>query len=638
MPKWGIHSLILEKALEKLDSVNNNEITEHLNDIKAHKDMALLGSIGPDFFFFSPDYEKVGKIFKLYKNIEKVIEPFNNIKDKIEEVKSTITAPFETFIGAMLPKTVKLIKLAKDEIEETVSLFSSLVSTGLLEGVVDGANLVSDAAGYNKATGEFFDLFIPDMQNNEPETIWPWFDMLHYRKTGEFAKNLVAIADNGTPKQRAYAYGYLSHITGDVVGHAYINQVVGGPYRLASQRHVVVENFMDTSALFKHDGTSINATLKDRLKFPENFENLDDDIVDLLFEAFKNTYTDPNEHPQVVNVVKKKEEEEEEEMFTQDSGYLSKQQIKDTYETIFIILDITKRMRVERPTEPFPNALDFLDDVLDNFLDHFTNPPGMDFSSGSCSWSDALSFGTSSSSRKCYSEAFENLDDFIKQIAETIKWGLNSAFALIDLLNSAFLIMSLEVFFAIMYKIQLYMYDLYQTLRQTLALQGFVTPEPEDLNNSHEENLTIPKLDPREPISYPIFRDKSKSHLTITFNGFEKPKTRPDFYPRFVTTINSFIFDTPFNFDVLKLYSESCDIDTTVGFYKNSLRIGNAVDFTSWVIENAIDNTAAEGIKNIVYTNWNLDADRGYGYKTWSGDVPTDKDGQLPSGIDEIYI
>lgn len=632
MPKWGIHSLILEKALEKLDAVENNEITNHLNDIKTNKDMALLGSIGPDLFFFSPDYEAVEKIFQLYKNIEEVIAPFIKIKDKVQDIKDTITAPIETVIGDMVPNTIELIKLAKEEIEETVGLFSSLVSTGLLTGVVEGANIVTDAVGWNTASGKFFDQFLPGMQNNESEKDWYWFDMLHYRKTGEFAKNLVAIADNGTAKQRAYAYGYLSHITGDVIGHAYVNQVVGGPYRLASQRHVVVESFMDVSAIYKHDGTSVNATLKDRLKFPENFEHLNDDIVDLLFNAFKNTYTEPNSHPQRVNVIK------DGGSFTQDSGYLNKQQIKDTYEICYRILDITKKMRVERPTEPFPNALGFLDDVLDDFLDHFTNPPGFDFSTGSCSWSDALSFGTSSSSRRCYSEAFENLDDFIKQISETIKWGLNSVFALVDLLSSALLVISLKVFFAILYRIQLLMYDLYQTLRQTLALQGFVTPEPEDLNNSHEENLTIPTIDPREPLGYPIFRDKNKSHLTITFNGSEKPRTKPDFYPRFVTTLNSFILDTPFNFDVLKLYAESESIELTVALYRGFLRIGNAVDFTSWVIENAIDKSSEEEIKRIVYTNWNLDADRGYGYKTWKGDVPKDKNDQQSAVVNEIFL
>jgi hypothetical protein len=632
MPKWGIHSLILEKALEKLDAVDNSEITDHLNDIKANKDMALLGSIGPDLFFFSPDYEMVDKIFQLYKNIEKIIAPFKKIKNTIEDIKEKVTEPVDAIIGTMVPNTVELIQLAKTEIEETVDLFSSLVRTGLLTGVVEGPNLVTDAVGWNKATGKFFDQFLPGMQTNEPEEKWYWFDMLHYRKTGEFAKNLVDIASNGTPKQRAYAYGYLSHITGDVVGHAFVNQVVGGPYRLASQRHVVVESFMDVSAIFKHDGTSINATLKDKLQFPENFEHLDDEVIDLLFNAFKTTYTAPNSHPQLVNVIKNGGS------FTQDSGYLSKQQIKDTYEICYKIIDITKSMRVERPTEPFPNALEFLDSVLDNFIDHITDPPEIDFSTGSCSWSDALSFGITSSSRQCYSEAFENLDDFISQIAETIVWGLKSVFALIDLLSSALLVMSLEVFFAILYKIQLLMYDLYQTLRHTLALEGFITPEPEDLNNSHEENLTIPQLDPREPGSYPIFRDKSKSHLTITFDGSEKPKTRPDFYPRFITTLNSFIFEKPFNFDILKLYANSESIEETVNLYRGFLTIGNAVDFTSWVIENAIDESSEEDIKKIVYTNWNLDADRGYGYKTWEGDVPKDKNDQQSSVLNEIFL
>ena len=140
------------------------------------------------------------------------------------------------------------------------------------------------------------------LQNNEPETKWYWFDMLHYRKTGEFAKNLVAIAQSGTDRQRAYAYGYLSHITTDLVGHAYVNQIVGGPYRLHSQRHTVVENFMDTRQVFEEDGSSVNQTLLDKLSMPDTYEPLHEEICDMLHQAFINTYTNPAERPQRVNL------------------------------------------------------------------------------------------------------------------------------------------------------------------------------------------------------------------------------------------------------------------------------------------------------------------------------------------------
>jgi hypothetical protein len=37
------------------------------------------------------------------------------------------------------------------------------------------------------------------------------------------------------------------------------------------------------------------------------------------------------------------------------------------------------------------------------------------------------------------------------------------------------------------------------------------------------------------------------------------------------------------------------------------------------VTDNFSLNGTGEGNPNVVFTNWNLDSDRGYGYKTWSG-------------------
>ena len=61
--------------------------------------------------------------------------------------------------------------------------------------------------------------------------------MLHYRNTGEYGQALwngaVERADDGA---KAYALGYLTHIATDVTGHAVVNAIAGGPFRLHWQR------------------------------------------------------------------------------------------------------------------------------------------------------------------------------------------------------------------------------------------------------------------------------------------------------------------------------------------------------------------------------------------------------------------
>jgi hypothetical protein len=77
-------------------------------------------------------------------------------------------------------------------------------------------------------------------------TTWFWADVLHYWRSGRFVEKLVEEArERKNANLLAYAYGYVTHYVTDVVGHPYVNQVVGGPWRLYWQRHHLVENFID---------------------------------------------------------------------------------------------------------------------------------------------------------------------------------------------------------------------------------------------------------------------------------------------------------------------------------------------------------------------------------------------------------
>ncbi len=623
MPKWGIHNIVLYEAMGALQTTGRVAGQEAATEMFNHRDAAMLGAVGPDLFFFGPDYEIVDKLYTLYKNFEKVIDIYNDVVQPFRDIRDAVVEPIEDAVETLAPSTVAIIRTAVEEIKESAELFKSTIQTGIFAGVVSGVNMVTDAAGVARASGELFDLFIPPLQDNKPEKDWYWFDMLHYRKTGEFAKNLVAIAKDGTERQRAYAYGYLSHITTDLVGHAYVNQIVGGPYRLHSQRHVVVENFMDTRKVFEYDGTSVNATLKDKLGLPEDYEPLHDDICSLLHQAFAATYNDPQKRPQRVNV-----ETDSAGNPTANSGFLSKEQIEETYEIFYKVLEISKKMRVERPEEPFSGVADILSDALSDVFEALPSPPNVD-SSGACSVGDIFSFGLTSSSRDCYENFFENVAEWLDYLGELIQWTFETLLDIVDLILAALLALPITVLLALLYGIQLLMYELYQTVRMILTLEGFFTPEPVDINSSHGRNLTTTSHCEVTPFEYPRYRDKTKSHLTCPTKALELPETAADFYPSSTnTTPDSFIHDRPFDLKALYAYANSTSTAVTRRLEKAERKIGNAVDLTTWVIQTAADPSATSGDKDVAFTNWNLDSDRGYGYKTWMVDpdgIPEDE-------------
>ncbi len=79
-------------------------------------------------------------------------------------------------------------------------------------------------------------------------TPWvPLFDrlseFLRWHRTDTFAQNLDQSAK--TDNQKAYAYGYLSHVASAVTGKPFINNIVGGPYRTHWWRNRLVSNWVD---------------------------------------------------------------------------------------------------------------------------------------------------------------------------------------------------------------------------------------------------------------------------------------------------------------------------------------------------------------------------------------------------------
>jgi hypothetical protein len=87
------------------------------------------------------------------------------------------------------------------------------------------------------------------------------YEFLRWHKTKTFAKNLVKNAT--TANQQAYADGYLCHIAASVTGEPFVNNIAGGPYRTHWWRNRFVANFVDAWTWGRyntHGGASVNPT------------------------------------------------------------------------------------------------------------------------------------------------------------------------------------------------------------------------------------------------------------------------------------------------------------------------------------------------------------------------------------------
>lgn len=604
MPKYGIHHIILDDATGQLLASPSPTHKAAGEDLSLNPGMAALGAIGPDLFFWAPDYEIVARLYRLYKNIDAVVDLYNKVMEPVKKIRDAVVEPAEELVETLAPATVALIRSLIEEMQESTKLLKATISTGLFSGVISGFDLLTDLASLPSVSGQLFRLLTPPLQGNEPEKRWYWYDMTHYRNTGDFARQLVALAVD--PSSRAYAYGYLSHIAADTLGHGFVNQIVGGPWRHQIQRHITVESFMDCWEFKWRYNASVNRTLVDKLALPPT---LPTGVGDLIWNAFEGAYgaLPEDRRPQRLPA----------------PGFLSRHQIDQTYEILYEVLQIMKKMVVGRPEEPFSGVADVMADALGDFLQSPPSPPSS-LSSG-CSLNDTLAFGTTESSRACYDEFFDNLSDWMDYCGELIEWALETLFDLFDLLLAKLLLLPIVVLLAILYALQLFIYAMYRSVQSILALYGFVYPEPEDLATSHGRNLTTTFLGCSPPFKYPKRTDLAVSHLVCPLSTLEFPTTVADFYGAAATTTpDHFIRGSwvPFDFASLEMYAKSKSPEQTRGLERKGYRIGNATDLTAWMIGVASDPGAGEDLKRIAFTNWNLDADRGYGYKAWEGEIP----------------
>jgi hypothetical protein len=299
MPGPALHHLIASRLRAHISQ--NEGLGAHMSAAEYAQIQALLadpknlpylflGCQGPDFLFFNTKdmNPTLGKFVEIYMEVTDFIENFKRELLKIvpQPVLDALAA-FDEAVDEVIEDSALLSEL-KQTFDDINKLLDSLLPT-LTEMV-------------KKFISEFnlFDLISHPYRDGTSDGNWWWFDALHYRKTGKYAKALLNNSDTGKP-EHLYAMGYLTHVTADTVGHPYVNIVSGGPYRSQAQRHKTGENYQDVFNFLTQTGQdfnrsklhafynfNFNGTISD--SEPDAFTNLPDDLARLIADTISEIY------------------------------------------------------------------------------------------------------------------------------------------------------------------------------------------------------------------------------------------------------------------------------------------------------------------------------------------------------------
>jgi hypothetical protein len=513
--------------------------------------------MGPDIYFFAPDWndgirDLINFIFDAYG----ILEPFIDFyEDYIEPIDEAVENGEDWLTGGLW-----------EELQKTITQIEGTLTVLLTKLIIDKVDL--------------FQFIEPNMNQGKLEKEWFWIEMGHGRRTGEYARDLLLLS-GADEALRAYTYGYITHIATDVVGHPYVNQIVGGPFRTHWHRHHLCENYMDVWAWDHYTRSNIlEAKLDGRIAFGNG--DLPGSLVHIIDQAFQHAYTDPYPHlPERL-----------------PQHYLSQEEINQTFILFRKYLEMATSRGTMTLPKPVPPA------VIPGLNSIITPPPSSSGSGGGFSWSGLWNW---------------------------IKWLFKTIFKILTLPIHVLSSLATYQVRYLLYLIRLSLYQIYRALRLALVLGGYVMCEPDELTGAYALAFT------RQRPPTPVIRFQNTKHpYPLNEYPYIKASDHQLYYPpstypndvEFIMTESSpfpigacpdkFIDKLPHdpNADSLATASDPSETQeiNAATLKSNQGQLGNAVDFAVRIIVRAHNGTL-DLDKDL--PDWNLDADRGYGWLNW---------------------
>jgi hypothetical protein len=616
--------------------------------MREHDNFAALGAVGPDLFFFLPDFRDEGGI-----SVSNVLIFIPDFLEGLYDALDPYISKWEHYLGPISEDTAEEISRLTGGLSETLGDIG-----GELAGILTTAleDLVTGQA-------DFWSFFSLGLNKGFDDQAFFWSDIGHYRRTGAFGRALWEHADGDMADDslRAYALGYISHLGTDTTAHSFVNTICGGPFRTHWQRHHLVENHMDAlwylqdglgprsgdqypqvteSALYYDIAFGDGGNVVTRPSYPtgdtmrENWErkrkldidsDLPDSIAELLVQVMKDLYYgEGGFHPKILQ---------------DNGGRPSPELIDEAYRLWFRFLKLMSVDGFSHEPPPPPDVFPNLDFPTPS--DPSDDPPD---DSDDSWWDDLLDFILSVLSVIAY------LLEVIAYLA-TLPWAI-----LADLITYPFRL-------ALYYALELPLFHMLKAFRSVLVMTGYMLPMEDEIRlglvrvgdkDSVNFQAVIGDIGDvfggvtppehgrelfRDP-AYPYVHPEDEFHHPWDYPDYVDPKKATERCP---TTAGPWArLDGPDVLfadadqdarirDTLEAADGPLAADAAGLMVGPNSNLGDPVAFTKYLIWlTTRDPKQKDRSPEIV--DWNLDADRGYGYHDWDWNRHPGKSTNDPEG------
>lgn len=553
-----------------------------------------LGAQGPDFLFFNMNDWPLGAankpVAKAYYEVEEFMEEFiQQLKALIPEGVWVLISTLETMAEDAVERSALLSEISQllGDVQNNIDTLKKIVETKIEDYIMNAH--------------DWFDILKHPQQHGQPYGEWWWFDTMHIRRTGQFLRELF-VNSKEFSMERAFALGYLTHYTTDVVGHSFVNAVSGGPYRTHGQRHKVVENHQDVWAYNKYAGGElVKSKLGEQYLF-HGKDELPPALMEFILKCIRNTYYDK-------------------------SGNLYGKEINGDDLTIAYKTWLRWfRSATNSLDLPVPTPYSLTAEIKEAW-DKFTTNVGDigNYVGGSLSGNGGIL-------------------GFFKALAALIAGPILLAAALVDFIAGSITTLGaapIRYLLSLSYEA---LYNAFMNFRQGLALTGFAFPTVNGLNHfmskhiintgsndifNHNAN-SLPTKNAYPANKFKMAGMEAESHLIYPWPtaanleddmsvGFPPSyfNNTPEWYmthPR--NTFNRGLYDYFKNFDESKAVGPStAEVIANYNSFKSMVKengLGNAVVFSM----NLYNEFVGSGDK-VEYPNFCLDSDRGHAFKCW---------------------
>jgi hypothetical protein len=576
-----------------------------LEDQKNHPYL-FVGCQGADILFFNTKDWPFG--------VGNAVEVYYKVYDAIEEFKKALLA--------MVPQPVidalEAVGAAADEVVQHSSTLTEL------QELFSNMKAVADAL--KPSLLEWLKAFVTELdvysklehpyRDGQAKNKWWWFDAMHYRKTARFARALLDATPADSPLH-LYATGYLTHVTADTVGHAYVNINDGGPYRNQSARHKTGENYQDVFNHLNHTGEDWNRS-KTHVNYNFNFDgttsapgaadevpdpnshmpaDLAQLIVDTINKIYKNGDADDDEYGQHITTTD-----------VNNAYRLYYKWFRSATDTGTLPLPIPYSLS-EELEEVWDTAMDNLGDIGDWLEDAIDQ-------AGSFSFLDIL-----------------------LALAALVAAAVAAAAALIDAVLGAITTLTVAGIRAAACLIYEHFYNAFQNFRLAVSLNGLAYPMQEHLDEprfGQFKNTAFP--DPNGVVAGDLKNMLPKMNVILPSGGFladlfhrEKHLAYP---PGATPSEPNAVMGAPDSyFNKTSLWYAFGDIPLNKPFIDALATLSGGEDEFRAIIRKQIAEKKSPTLGNAImlteelYARWkagdkipdfNLDADRGYAYTCWT--------------------